>query len=44
MGKELVRRKMIEIVKMSECHVAAVAELEKQNFSEPWPEFAVRSD
>ena len=29
---------------MNESHVAAVAELEKQNFSEPWPEIAVRSE
>ena len=35
---------MIEIVRMNESHVAAVAELEKQNFSEPWPEIAVRSE
>lgn len=35
---------MIEIVRMNECHTAAVAELEKQNFSEPWPEIAVRSE
>ena len=35
---------MIEIVKMNESHVSAVAELEKQNFSEPWPEIAVRSE
>ena len=44
MGKELVRRKMIEIIPMNESHVSAVAELEKQNFSEPWPEIAVRSE
>ena len=35
---------MIEIVNLNESHVAAVAELEKQNFSEPWPEIAVRSE
>ena len=35
---------MIEIVKMNESHVCAVAELEKQNFSEPWPDIAVRSE
>ena len=35
---------MIEIVNMNESHVCAVAELEKQNFSEPWPEIAVRSE
>ena len=35
---------MIEIVKMNESHVSAVAELEKQNFSEPWPEIAVRGE
>ena len=35
---------MIEIIPMNESHVAAVAELERQNFSEPWPEIAVRSE
>ena len=35
---------MIEIVRMNEGHVSAVAELERQNFSEPWPEIAVRSE
>ena len=35
---------MIEIVRMNESHTAAVAELEKQNFSEPWPEIAVRGE
>ena len=35
---------MIEIFRMNESHVAAVAELEKQNFSEPWPDIAVRSE
>ena len=35
---------MIEIVRMNESHVAAVAELEKQNFSEPWPDIAVRGE
>ena len=35
---------MIEIAKMNEGHVSAVAELEKQNFSDPWPEIAVRSE
>ena len=35
---------MIEIVRMNESHVTAVAELERQNFSEPWPEIAVRSE
>ena len=44
MGKELVRRKMIEIIPMNESHVSAEAELEKQNFSDPWPEIAVRSE
>ena len=34
----------MRIVNMNESHVAAVAELEKQNFSEPWPEIAVRSE
>ena len=35
---------MIEIVRMNESHVSAVAELEKQNFSDPWPDIAVRSE
>ena len=35
---------MIEIVRMNESHVSAVSELERQNFSEPWPEIAVRSE
>ena len=35
---------MIELVRMNESHVAAVAELEKQNFSEPWPDAAIRSE
>ena len=35
---------MIEIVRMNESHVAAVAELERQNFSEPWPDIAVRGE
>ena len=35
---------MIELVRMNESHVAAVAELEKQNFPDPWPEIAVRSE
>lgn len=35
---------MIEILRMNETHVAAVAELEKQNFSEPWSENSVRGE
>ena len=35
---------MIEIIRMNESHVAAVAELERQNFSEPWPDIAVRGE
>ena len=35
---------MIEIIRMNESHVAAVAELEKQNFSLPWDEASVRSE
>ena len=35
---------MIEIVRMNESHVPAVAELERQNFSEPWPDIAVRGE
>ena len=35
---------MIEIVRMNERHVAAVAELERLNFSAPWNENSVRSE
>ncbi len=35
---------MIQILRMNESHVAAVAELEKQNFSEPWSEHSVRGE
>ena len=35
---------MIEIIRMNESHVAAVAELERQNFSAPWDEASVRSE
>ena len=35
---------MIEIVRMNERHVAAVAEMEKQFFSAPWDENSVRSE
>ena len=35
---------MIEITRMNEGHVCAVAELEKQNFSEPWSENSVRGE
>ena len=35
---------MIEIVRMNERHVAAVAELEKQFFTAPWDENSVRSE
>ena len=35
---------MIEIIKMEECHVFAVAEMEKQFFSSPWSENSVRSE
>ena len=35
---------MIEIIRMNESHVSAVAELEKQNFSEPWSENSVRGE
>ena len=35
---------MIEIVRMTESHVPAVSELERQNFSEPWPDIAVRGE
>lgn len=35
---------MMEIVRMNESHVAAVAELERLNFSTPWDENSVRSE
>ena len=35
---------MIELVRMNESHVAAVAELERLNFSTPWDEASVRSE
>ena len=35
---------MIEIIPMNESHVAAVAELERLNFSTPWDEASVRSE
>ena len=35
---------MIEIVRMTESHIPAVAELERQNFSDPWPDIAVRGE
>ena len=35
---------MIEIVRMNESHVSAVAALERQNFSDPWPDIAVRGE
>ena len=35
---------MIEIVRMNESHVVAVAELERLNFSAPWDENSVRSE
>ena len=44
MGKELVRRKMIEIIRLNESHVAPIAAIEKQCFSAPWDEASVRSE
>ncbi len=35
---------MIEIVRMNESHVAAIAALEKANFNDCWPEAAIRSE
>ena len=35
---------MMEIIPMNESHVAAVAALEKANFSEPWSENSVRGE
>ena len=35
---------MIKYVKMEECHVPQVADLEKACFSDPWSENAVRSE
>ena len=35
---------MIQIVKMEECHVAQVAELEKTCFHDPWSEKSIASE
>ncbi len=35
---------MMEIVRMNESHVAAVAALEQANFNDCWPEAAIRSE
>lgn len=35
---------MIDIVKMERCHVAQIAQLEKQCFSEPWSESSIASE
>ena len=35
---------MIDIVKMERCHVAQIAQLEKQCFSEPWSENSIASE
>ena len=44
MGKELVRRKMIKIEKMTLAHIAQVAALEKLCFSDPWSEKSIASE
>ena len=44
MGKELVRRKMMEIQVMNESYVAQVAQLEKLCFSAPWSENSIRHE
>ena len=44
MGKELVRRKMIKIEKMTLAHIAQVAALEKLCFSDPWSEKSVAAE
>ena len=44
MGKELVRRKMIEYVKMTSDHTAQVAQLEKACFQDPWSENSISSE
>ena len=44
MGKELVRRKMMEILLMNESHVEQVAQLEKVCFSAPWSENSIRGE
>ena len=44
MGKELVRRKMIKIKKMTTEHVPQVAQLEKLCFSDPWSEKSIASE
>lgn len=35
---------MIEIVKMEQCHVSQIAELEKLCFSDPWSEKSIASE
>lgn len=44
MGKELVRGKMMEILRMMQAHVSAVAELERVCFRDPWSEKSVASE
>lgn len=44
MGKELVRREMMEIVEMNLGHVPQVAALEALCFSDPWSEKSVASE
>ncbi len=44
MGKELVRRKMIEYIPMALCHVSQIAQLEKVCFSDPWSETSISQE
>ena len=41
MGKELVRREMIQYVLMNDEHVSQVAQLEKRCFNDPWSENSI---
>ena len=44
MGKELVRRKMMQYVPMTMDHVAQIASLEKLCFHDPWSEKSIASE
>ena len=44
MGKELVRREMIEYIRMNQTHVPQIALLEAACFSDPWSERSIASE
>ena len=44
MGKELVRREMIEYIRMNQTHVPQIALLEAVCFSDPWSERSIASE